>query len=312
MSRTAPPGRPTSTRARQIGAIALILCSSVVIAAVPNFAKLAYESGASIPLVLLGRATVSVLLLGAALLVLRRSFAASARVLRLCAFGGVAAAVMSFGFLGSIASIDISLAILIFYLHVVMIAWIGQIRGTYKLTQARLAYCAIILVGLALALSVRVGDIAPSGIALAFLGALAAAVMLVANGDAVGEAGSILVNFYSTLVALGVICVASLIAGELVVPASSVGWFGIVGAGAAFCLGLALFFAAIPTIDVARASLIAIVEPLFAILISMALFGERLEILQWIGVAIVLLGLALLELPPNAFARKSARKLPIT
>jgi drug/metabolite transporter (DMT)-like permease len=311
MDRTDPPGTPTSTRAKQAGAIGLILSSSVVIAAVPNFAKLAYESGASIPLVLVGRAAVSVLLLGTTLLVLRRSFAASARVLRLCAFGGVAAAVMSFGFLGSIASIDISLAILIFYLHVIVIAWIGQIRGTYKLTPARLAYCAVILVGLALALSVRVGDLALSGIALGLLGALGAAVMVVANGEAVAEAGSILVNFYSTLFALGVICVASVIAGVLVPPASSLGWIGIVGAGTAFCLGLALFFAAIPTIDVARASLIAIVEPLFAILLSMAMFGERLEFLQWIGVAIVLLGLALLELPPHAFARKSRRKLPI-
>ena len=310
MSRT--DARGASTRTQQIAAIGMILLSSILIAAVPNFAKLAYDSGASILFVMLGRSLVSVLLLGAALIVLRRSFIASARVLRLCALGGVASALMSFGFLGSIASIDISLAILILYLHPVMIAWIGQIRGTYKLNFARFCHCAIILAGLALALSVRLADLAPSGIALAFLGALAAAALVIANGDAVGEAGSILVNFYTTLIALGFICVASAVAGDLVTPASMPGWFGIIGAGAAFCFGLALFFAAIPTIDVARASLIAIVEPLFAILISMALFGERLGLLQWIGVAIVLLGLALLELPPNALGRIFGRKASTT
>jgi drug/metabolite transporter (DMT)-like permease len=293
----------STVRTRQVVAVGMILASSILIAAVPNLAKLAYESGASILMVLLGRSLVSVLLLGIALLVLGRRFAASARVLRLCVLGGAASALMSFGFLGSIASIDVSLAILIFYLHPVMIAWIGQIRGTYKLTLGRCFYCCVILVGLALALSVRLADLAPMGIALAFLGALAASVMVIANGDAVGEAGSILVNFYSTLIAFVSVCVAGLFIGDLVAPGTTLGWFGIVSAGAAFCLGLGLFFAAIPTIDVARASLIAIVEPLFAILLAMALFGERLGALQWIGVAIVLLGLALLELPPNTLGK---------
>jgi len=310
MGRTDAQG--TATRTQQIAAIGMILSSSILIAAVPNFAKLAYQSGASILFVMLGRSLVSVLLLGAALLVLRRSFTVNGRVLRLCTLGGAAAALMSFGFLGSIASIDISLTILIFYLHPVMIVWIGQVRGTYKLTVARFCYCVVIFAGLALALSVRIADLDPSGIALAFLGAMAAAALVVANGDAVKEAGSILVNFYTTLMALGFICIASLIVGNLAMPGAALGWFGIVGAGAAFCLGLALFFAAIPTIDVARASLITIIEPLFAILISMALFGERLGLLQWVGVAIVLLGLALLELPPNTFGRLISRRASTT
>jgi drug/metabolite transporter (DMT)-like permease len=136
--------------------------------------------------------------------------------------------------------------------------------------------------------------------------------MVVANGDAVGEAGSIMVNFYSTLTAFAFVCIASLFVGDLAVPGATLGWLGIVGAGAAFCLGLGLFFAAIPTIDVARASLIAIVEPLFAILLAMVLFGERLGLLQSVGVAMVLLGLALLELPPDALGKVLRRKAPAT
>lgn len=297
-----------ATRTRQVAAVGMILASSILIAAVPNFAKLAYHAGASIPAFLLGRWVVSVLLLGAALVALRQGFGASPRVLLRCALGGGAAALASFGFLGSIASIDISLAILIFYLHPVMLAWIGQLRGTYRLTLTRLCSCAIILAGLALALSVRFTQLAPSGIALAFLGASAASAMLVVNGDAVQEAGSILVNFYTALTALCFIGIASAVVGDVVVPVTALGWFGTVGAGAAFCLGLVLFFAAIPTIDVARASLIAIVEPLLGILLAMALFGERLDLLQWLGVAIVLLGLALLELPPDAVQRAIGRK----
>lgn len=299
----------TAGRTRQLAAVGLILASCLLIAAVPNLAKLAYDGGASIPAFLIGRWAVSVLLLGAALVALRRPFGASRRVVVRCALGGVAAALASFGFLGSIASIDISLAILIFYLHPVMLAWIGQLRGTYKLTPARLCACAVILAGLALALSVRFTDLAPAGIALGFLGAAAASAMLVVNGDAVQEAGSILVNFYTSLAAFCVVCIAGAAVGNVVMPLTTLGWFGMVGAGAAFCLGLVLFFAAIPTIDVARASLIAIVEPLLGILFAMALFGERLDLVQWLGVAIVLAGLALLELPPGAIQRTLGRKM---
>ena len=73
----------------------------------------------------------------------------------------------------------------------------------------------------------------------------------------------------------------------------------IFGTGASFCLGLALFFAAVPLIGLVRATLISILEPLFAILIAMALFGERLAALQWVGVVIVLTGLLMLEIPPE-------------
>ena len=88
------------------------LGSALLIAAVPNFAKLAYDSGASVLFVLIGRFLISALLLGAALQ-FRGSFPISRRALRLCALGGLTTALMSFGFLSAITSIDISLAILI-------------------------------------------------------------------------------------------------------------------------------------------------------------------------------------------------------
>jgi threonine/homoserine efflux transporter RhtA len=42
---------------------------------------------------------------------------------------GIAAAAMTFGILTAITLIDISLVILILYLHPILIAWIGHMRG---------------------------------------------------------------------------------------------------------------------------------------------------------------------------------------
>src|SRR5262245_38052720 len=70
------------------GAIATVLVSSLLVSVAPNFSKLAYQSGASVPLVMAGRFLVTVLLLGVVLLWQRRTFFTSGRVLRLCLLGG--------------------------------------------------------------------------------------------------------------------------------------------------------------------------------------------------------------------------------
>src|SRR4029434_5575802 len=120
--------------AQQLAAIGMALGSSLLVAAVPSFAKLAYDSGASVFMVVVRRSLIAVVLLGGTLLVLRRSFAASSRVLRLCAVGGLASASVTFGFLNSVSRIDVSLAVLIVYLFPVIVGWLGHVRGTYRLT----------------------------------------------------------------------------------------------------------------------------------------------------------------------------------
>jgi drug/metabolite transporter (DMT)-like permease len=284
-------------KAFQAGAIAMVLASSFLVAVVPNFSKLAYQSGASVPLVIIGRFVVTVLLLGAMLIVQRRSLFTSMRVLGLCLIGGIATAFMSFGVLSAITRIDLSLVILIFYLHPIFIAWFGHVRGTYALSRFRVFCCVLILVGLALALSVSLARLDALGVALALVGACGAAGLLVANGEAVREAGTVIVNFYTAIVALVPACAIGIVIGPLDFPGTNVGWFGLFGTGAAMCLGLALFFAAIPPIGLVRATMITVVEPVFAILLAMVLFGERLSAVQWFGVAGVVAGLLLLETP---------------
>jgi drug/metabolite transporter (DMT)-like permease len=288
---------------QQIAAIGMTLASSAMIATVPIFAKLAYNSGASILVVVLGRTAIAAVLLAFVLIVLRQSFKASNRTLVLCVIGGIASALTSVGFLGSVASIDVSLAMLIVYMHPVIIAFIGRIRGTYKFGLIRILYCILIVFGLALALSVKLTDLAPSGIALACLGAVSLSVLLIVSGEAVSEATPIVVTFYTTLISFGVICIASLFVGTVAMPETLLGWAGFFGAGSFYCFGLAFFVAAVRYIDVARASLIGLIEPLIAIFLAMLLFHQYLSSLQWLGVGIVLLGLALLELPPAVLAR---------
>jgi len=58
-----------------------------------------------------------------------------------------------------------------------------------------------------------------------------------------------------------------------------------------------------PPIGMVRATMLTVVEPVFTILMAMALFGESLSAVQWLGVAVVVAGLLLLEMPANAVNR---------
>src|SRR5262245_19978513 len=275
----------------------MVLVSSLLVSIAPNFSKLAYQSGASVPLVVAGRFLVTVLLLGVMLLWQRRSFVTSGRVLRLCLLGGVSNAFASFGLLTAITRIDLSLVILIFYLHPIFIAWFGHLRGTYDLNRFRLLCCALILVGLALALSVSFDRLDAMGMACAVIAACGAAALIIANGDATREVGAVLVNFYSATVALVPACIVGAVVGPLDLPGTGTGWLGLLGTGSAMCLGFALFVAAMPPIGMVRATMLTVVEPVFTILLAMALFAERLSAVQWFGVAVVVGGLLLLETP---------------
>lgn len=298
----------TNTARQQAGALAMLIVSSALIAATPIFAKLAYSAGASILAVVLGRTAVAAVLLGLAMIVLRRSFRASRRVIRLCVIGGIASGLTSLGLLGSVATIDVGLAMLIAYVHPVIVAVIARMRGTYTFGPVRILYCVVIMLGLALALSVKLTNLDPTGIALAFLGAFALSALLIVSGDAVTEAGPILVSFYTTLFSFGAACLVGIFIGTKALPETPLGWTGFFAAGSSYCLGLALFVAAVKYINVARASLIGLLEPLIAIFLAMVLFDQQLSGLQWLGVAIVLVGLGLLELPPTFVTRMLGRQ----
>ncbi len=291
------PGSQDAVKSSQTSAIGMVLVSAIAIAAMPSFAKLAYQSGASVPLVLVIRFLITVLWLSLLLVIMRRGIVTSTRVLRLCLIGGIATAAMSFGIVSAIARIDLPLVILIVYLHPVIIAWIGHVRGTYALSRFRLLCCFLILMGLALALSVSLARLDTAGVALAFLGACGASGLVITNGDAVGEGGSLIVNFYTSVTALFLVCVVGVIVGPIKFPETGTGWVGLLGMGTAFCLGLVLFLAAVPRIGLVRATLLSVLEPVFGILLAMFLFGDRLTSVQWTGVAVVVVGLLLLEIP---------------
>ncbi len=97
------------------------------------------------------------------------------------------------------------------------------------------------------------------------------------------------------LVATIVSAAATTVVGAWSLPSEDVGWLGITGAGGGVTIGLVAFFAAFRFIGPVRATMLSNAEPVFGVLFAMAVLGERLDIIQWAGVAIVFVALVLFE-----------------
>ncbi|MEM7225216.1 MAG: DMT family transporter [Pseudomonadota bacterium] len=291
MSPPSQSGRQTAT------GIAILLISAIAVAIMPSGAKLAYEAGSAPLTVLLLRCAIGVLLLGSGALAVRGSLRIPRALLGRAVLTGLAASLMSYGFYGAIARIEISLAILIMFTHPFLIAGITHLRGDGSLGGRYLLCGLVAFGGLGLALAVDLSRLDPLGIGLAALGSLACTAMVLGNARLSQEVGSLLSNFYLTLISTAVFALALLGSGDVRLPSGTVGWLGAISTGVAFAVAYATFFAAARIIGVSRASLLSIIEPVFTILLAMALFGETLSALQWIGVALVLGGLFAAEAP---------------
>ncbi len=295
-----------SLRARDALGIALVLWSTVAVGISPSLSKLALDSGANTLTVIALRSLFMIVAVAVVLKAMGASFAVDRSVLKICLGTGVVFAVMSYGFLGSVEFIPVGLAILIFFLHPMLVAIAEPLLRGGRPTRQHLIWGLVILSGLSLTLGFDLVGLDWRGIALALLGAVACAAMIIGNATAMRRAGTVLVNFY--MVATSTVIVVALLAitGATALPGTGIGWVGIVGTGAGFTVGLLCFFAAIPLIGAVRATMISNIEPVLGILFAMAIFGEHLVPLQWLGVALVVGGLIGMEAPIGR--RRSAQR----
>jgi drug/metabolite transporter (DMT)-like permease len=111
----------------------------------------------------------------------------------------LAQAFTALGFIGAVAFIDVSLAALIFYFHVFLVAVVGHFRGDVRLNRKLLSCIAAAILGLALVLGVTLQSLDVVGFGLSLLGMVAATLMIFSVGKTSRAVGPIPANFHMTL-----------------------------------------------------------------------------------------------------------------
>lgn len=280
--------------------VLLVLLSGLAIAVVLTAAKLAFESGANTLTVVTLRGLVGMALMALFMAASGQSFQLPVRTLAPCAAAGLAHALVAYGFIGSVAHIPVSVVVLIYATHPILLSFIFHLQGHERLTPRKLTLAFIVLVALAFVLGGEFGGLNATGVALAALASLAVCVVILLGARA-QRAGAT-----STQVNLVMIAVATIVCGATTtaggawsLPAGIVGWLGLAGAGGGVTIGLVAFFAAFRFIGPVRATMLSNVEPVLGVLFAVAVLGERLTGLQWAGVALVVAALTLFEASPS-------------
>lgn len=288
---------PTAAGRRPLLGVLLVLVSAAAIAVAPTAAKLALDAGANTPTVVAARAVVGAALVGLLIAWSGQAFAVDREARKRCFRAGVFYALASAGFIGSVAFIPVSLAVLIVFTHPLLVAAASHRLGGDRLTPRKLALALAALAGVGLALRPETGSLDPVGVGLAALGACAACGMILLTVRAQERATTLQVNFHMAALTAAAFAAGATAADAWSFPSGPVGWLGLFGAGAGLAVGLLAFFAAFRHIGPVRATMLSNVEPLLSILVAVAVLGESLGPWQWGGAALVVGALVLFEAP---------------
>lgn len=282
--------------------VGMVVLAAVCIAISPSTAKIAYQADADPLAVVAVRCVLAWIGIGAFLVATGRPISIFQYNYKHGLLTGTAQVLGSLGLFLAVAHMDVGLAFLIVFFHPFLIAIFEHFRGKTRLTVAHASLILVALGGLALTVSVKFDTISSIGVGAAILGALAAAVMVVSVAEAAKKTNVLSATFNMMAWASLYLVVATLIGPYLdlfepmTLPTTGIGWLGILGTGVAFTLGYLLFFSGATAIGVSRASVLSIVEPVFAILFAMLLVNEWLTLAQWVGVVLVVGSLALMEM----------------
>lgn len=287
-------GSDPGVRKPSVG-VGLVIASTMAFAVGPIGARLAYEDGSATLTVVALRGVVAGLLMALLLLLLRQDFRLDRRAWPWTMACGTLQGIAVYGFLGAVALVPVGVAVLVFFMHPLLLAGFAHWRGTERLTARKGVLIAVTFLGLALVLGPESGGLDPSGVALAALSAVAISGMILCIGRAQRHASSTQVNLYATATStLGLGAIATILAAWAP-PLGATGWFGILLAGLGVGLGLLGFFAALRHLGVVRATVLSSVEPLFSILLAAAILGQGLRPEQWAGALLIVGALALFE-----------------
>lgn len=292
LSRRAPP--PAA-----LGAAA-VLAAAVLWGAIGVLSVGLFALGVSPWEVAFWRAALSAALMtgGAALLRPRLLRVPSARdALRLGGFGVVGVGVFYVAYQLALALTSVAVAVVLLYTAPVWVMlgarlWLGERLGARKLVMAALVVLGVWAVALGAAgAEVR---LSVAGVAWGIAAALAYATYYLFGKRFVPRYGVPRTLLYSLLAGTLVLGPAAALAGHPPHLRLGAGAWALLLALAlgTTLLANALYYWGLHRIEAGRAAILASIEPVIASLLALALFGQRLTALGWLGVALVVAGVA--------------------
>ena len=296
----APPPSPAASKRLWIGLI-LVIMAALTLSFMLVFANLAYSRGTDPMTVSMVRNGVGAFVMTGLLFVSGKSMRLPPRDALIALALGLVLGFQTYGLLGAVGFISVSLTVLIFYTYPILVAVTNRVLFGEPITPTRAIAMAVTFAGLVLALLGAGGTEGEGagadwrGIALAAMGALTLTACFVGTGHYLAGRDNRVVMLHM-MVAMGLGFVAAWsFTPDTGWPRDPIGWLQMMLACLAFSISIPCLFGAIQVFGPVRASLVDTSSPIWAIVVSALVLGEALTEIQFVGAALVVSGIFLLQ-----------------
>ena len=270
--------------------IVLALLCAFSFGVAPAVTRLAYMAGTDVFTASAGRFIAGVVGVAGLIVLTRGAMRLSARA-NWGALGlGVISSITSLGYMGAIFYIPASMAVLIFYMFPIVVAFGARWTEGEPITWVKLVGLVVAFIGLGIALGVTFEGLSPLGVGLAALASVGAAAHVLAISHVARWAGGATLPISLRSMTVAMVVSVSLLAGQggPAWPVGTAGWLGLAGSILFFTLGITLMYATVARLGPVTTSVILNLEPLVAIVTAVLLLGEPFGLQQSMGAALVL------------------------
>ena len=271
----------------------LVALAAVGFGVSPSFAKLAYHGGAEPLSLVAARFTLCVVAMAAIASARKSSLRVEGKLLYVPLLMGSLLAWNATGYLSAVREIEVSLAAALFYTFPLQIALFLWAFGLGSLSVRRLGALFMGFVGVILVISLNLSGLNIYGIALALGAGCGVALSSVLFSRVADLTNSIGLVLWSMVVACLISWVLAFLLGSLSFPVTRGGWSGFIVSMSGFSLAVIAYYLALPMIGPVKAAIIANLEPIIAVLVAMFLLKERLNAMQALGIALIILAVYL-------------------
>jgi drug/metabolite transporter (DMT)-like permease len=282
----------------------LCLASATSFGAMGIFGKLAYDEGATVSTLLSARFALAAALLWVLVVCaggVRRRGELSRRDLAVAlALGGVGYSVQAGAYFGALRRLDTSLVAMLVYTFPAMVTVAAIVSGRERASRRTTGALALASGGLVLVFAgAAAGALDPLGTLLGLAAAGAYSTYILASEGIAARLDPLILSALVCTGAATRVTLGGAASGDLAPGAVSVaglGWLAAI-AVVSTVAAVTLFFAGLRRVGPTAAAILSCLEPVVAVVLALAVFGETLGGVQVAGGALVLAAVLVLRAP---------------
>ena len=263
----------------------------------PILAKLALAEGIGVLPLLAWRFGLGASLVWLMVFSTGRSLPARSQIAGLLGLG-ILYASNSVAYLLGLTLISVSLASMVFFTYPVVTVLLSRIWTGELLTRRRIVALGLATAGCTLTVGgTGFGSGTAWGVSLILLGVFLLAVFMIKSHEIFNHLPAISGTATMLTAAAIIVTAAALITGEVYVPMETrpillLGAIGLISTA----IPITLFILGIKWIGPARAALFATIEPAITLTLAALVLGDRLSVVQWLGIMSIVMGVIWLRL----------------